>query len=226
MRTYSASCTYQGLSNCITFTAGRSFYTPIMPWNTESTAFSKPLYTQGRVYAVNESTLYVEGFSYDGTGEEARFYAGRTGEEGTLLSPSGEPAAVLEQLENRNLYLRYFHTSTLHTLCASFMNYILAIYAPMIYTAPCIVFLMRADPLRGQMGGGWALEIERFLGPLKWHQANRRVPFGAKKLEISMDQPPHTCLSNGSACIKNPYVQRHINHRCIGILCTRVHGWL
>ncbi len=68
--------------------------------------FSKPLYSQGRVYAVNESTLYVEGFSYDGTGEEARFYAGRAGEEGTLLSPSGEPAAVLEQLENRNLYLR------------------------------------------------------------------------------------------------------------------------
>ncbi len=49
----------------------------------------------------------MEGFSYDGTGEEARFYAGRAGEEGTLLSPSGEPAAVLEQLENRNLYLRY-----------------------------------------------------------------------------------------------------------------------
>ncbi len=56
---------------------------------------------------MNESTLYVEGFSYDGTGEEARFYAGRAGEEGTLLSPTGEPAAVLEQLENRNLYLRY-----------------------------------------------------------------------------------------------------------------------
>ncbi len=28
-----------------------------------------------------------------------------------------------------------------------------------------IVFLMRADPLRGQEGGGWALEIETFLGP-------------------------------------------------------------
>jgi hypothetical protein len=24
---------------------------------------------------------------------------------------------------------------------------------------------MRADPLRGQVGGGWALEIETFLGP-------------------------------------------------------------
>jgi hypothetical protein len=36
---------------------------------------------------------------------------------------------------------------------------ILAIYAPMIYTAPCIMFWMRADPLRGQVEGGGALEI-------------------------------------------------------------------
>jgi hypothetical protein len=32
----------------------------------------------------------------------------------------------------------------------------LASYAPLIYTA------LRADPLRGQVGGGWALEIETF----------------------------------------------------------------
>ncbi len=36
---------------------------------------------------------------------------------------------------------------------------LLAIYAPMIYTAPCIMFWMRAYPLWGQVGGGWALEI-------------------------------------------------------------------
>jgi hypothetical protein len=54
---------------------------------------------------------------------------------------------------------------------------ILAIYAPMIYTAPCIMFWMRAYPLRGQVGGGWALEIKSFLGPVKWHRADRRVPF-------------------------------------------------
>jgi hypothetical protein len=47
----------------------------------------------------------------------------------------------------------------------------------MIYTAPCIMFWMRAYPLRGGVGGGWALEFESFLGPVKWHQANRRVPF-------------------------------------------------
>jgi hypothetical protein len=51
----------------------------------------------------------------------------------------------------------------------------------MIYTAKCIMFWMRAYPLRGQVGGGWALEIESFLGPVQWHRADRRVPFGAQK---------------------------------------------
>jgi hypothetical protein len=55
------------------------------------------------------------------------------------------------------------------------------IYAPMNYTAPYVMCLMREDPLRGQVGGGWALEIETFLGPVKWHRAVRRVPFGAQK---------------------------------------------
>ncbi len=35
----------------------------------------------------------------------------------------------------------------------------------MIYTAPYVMLLMRADKLQGQVGGGWALEIETFLGP-------------------------------------------------------------
>jgi hypothetical protein len=39
----------------------------------------------------------------------------------------------------------------------------------MIYTAPCIMFWMRAYPLRGEVGGGWALEFESFLGPVKLH---------------------------------------------------------
>ncbi len=68
------------------------------------------------------------------------------------------------------------------------MFFIIAIYAPMIYAAPCLMFLMRADTLRGQVGGGWALEIESFLSPVKWHRAERRVPFGAQKLEISGTQ--------------------------------------
>ncbi len=51
----------------------------------------------------------------------------------------------------------------------------------MIYTAPCVMFLMSADTVRGQVGGGWALEIESFSGPVKCHRADRRVPFGAQK---------------------------------------------
>jgi hypothetical protein len=42
---------------------------------------------------------------------------------------------------------------------------ILAIYATMMYTAPYVMFLMRADPLRGKMGRVRALEIETYLGP-------------------------------------------------------------
>jgi hypothetical protein len=49
----------------------------------------------------------------------------------------------------------------------------------MIYTAPCIMFWMRA--LLGQVGGGWTLEFESFLGPVKWHRADRSVPFWAQK---------------------------------------------
>jgi hypothetical protein len=43
-------------------------------------------------------------------------------------------------------------------------------------------------------GRGLALEFESFLGPLKWHRADRRVPLGAQK----------------------HYAQGCINHRCIG----------
>ncbi len=57
----------------------------------------------------------------------------------------------------------------------------ITIYAPMIYTAPCKMFWMRAYPLLGQVGGGWALEFESFLGPVKWHRADRRGSFGAQK---------------------------------------------
>jgi hypothetical protein len=42
--------------------------------------------------------------------------------------------------------------------------------------------LMQADPIRGQVGGGWALDIDTFFGPLKKHRAVRRVPFGAQNL--------------------------------------------
>ena len=58
---------------------------------------------------------------------------------------------------------------------------ILTIYAPVIYTAPCIMFWMGAYTLCGEVGGGWALEFLSFLGPVKWERADRRVPFGVHK---------------------------------------------
>ncbi len=67
------------------------------------------------------------------------------------------------------------------------------------------MFLMRADTLRGQVGGGWALEISRFLGP-KWHLPIGSMPFFSqdpKKLSISRAQPPPSCPRNVSARIKN-----------------------
>jgi hypothetical protein len=61
----------------------------------------------------------------------------------------------------------------------------------MIYTAPCIMLWMCAYPLLGQVGGGWALEFDSFLGPVKWHRADRSGHLGPKKLEIIND---HKCL--------------------------------
>jgi hypothetical protein len=54
---------------------------------------------------------------------------------------------------------------------------ILATYAPMIYTAPYVMFLMRADPLRGHWGGGgggpWK---SRLFWALKWQrEINRKL---------------------------------------------------
>ena len=45
------------------------------------------------------------------------------------------------------------------------------------------MFWMRAYPLRGQLGGvgPW---ISRVFGPVKWHRADRGVPFEAQKLEL------------------------------------------
>jgi hypothetical protein len=66
----------------------------------------------------------------------------------------------------------------------------LTIYAPMIYTAPCVRFLMRADRLRGEVGG-LALEILSFVGPCKIARADRRVLFVAQKTQDFQRQPPH-----------------------------------
>ncbi len=74
---------------------------------------------------------------------------------------------------------------------------------PMIYTAPCIMFWMGAYTLRGEVGGGWALEMENFWGHVKWHGADRRVPFVAQKTLSVFFHAPQPC-------------QRKLPYKCFG----------
>jgi hypothetical protein len=63
------------------------------------------------------------------------------------------------------------------------------------YTALYVMLLMGANPLRGQVGRGWSLEIETFWA--LWNGIEPlQVPFGSKKVMISRAQLPPTCLSN------------------------------
>ncbi len=76
-------------------------------------------------------------------------------------------------------------------------------YTPMIYTALCIMFWMRAYPFLGQVGGGLALEITNILGP-KWDSPISLIPFHRdNKLSISRAQPPPTYPHNGYASVQN-----------------------
>ncbi len=55
----------------------------------------------------------------------------------------------------------------------------------MICTALYVMLLTQENPLRGQVGGGWALEIETVLGLVKWN----RAILGVKKLRFSGPNP-------------------------------------
>jgi hypothetical protein len=50
------------------------------------------------------------------------------------------------------------------------------------------MFLMRADTLRRQMGGGSGPRNREFFGPVKWHRADRRVPFGPLKNSTAVEK--------------------------------------
>ncbi len=68
------------------------------------------------------------------------------------------------------------------------------IYVPMIYTALCIMFWMRAYPFRGQVGEGWVLEISSFLGP-KWHLLMSAMPFHMAQKTLNFQPPPPPLLA-------------------------------
>jgi hypothetical protein len=76
------------------------------------------------------------------------------------------------------------------------------------------MFLMRAASFTRASGRGLCPGYLEFFGPREMGIE----PIGECHLgpKNSMAQPPPTCPSNGSACIKNHYVQGRINQRCIG----------
>jgi hypothetical protein len=83
---------------------------------------------------------------------------------------------------------------------------------------PYVMLWMRENPLRGQVGGGWALEIQPFLGPVKWHQAVRRAPFGAQKSrDFQCPAPSHLPKEVMDLPASKHYVQGRVNQRSIGI---------
>ncbi len=79
------------------------------------------------------------------------------------------------------------------------------------------------------MGGGWALEFESFLGPVKWHGADRRVPFGAQKTLKIMPRNLRNCESSvngtGKMYAKKTLadkVEKNVKYsKCSRKCCTR-----
>ncbi len=67
-------------------------------------------------------------------------------------------------------------------------NNLLAIYGPVIYTAPYLSFWCGQTYYEGKWKGVGPWNRE-FLGLVKWHQAVRGVPFGAKNVKIFRANP-------------------------------------
>ncbi len=87
----------------------------------------------------------------------------------------------------------------------------------MIYRATYVMVLMRAAPLLWQVGGGWALEIEILLGPVKWHRAVRQAPFGTPKgWDFQGPPPPNFAQVLDLPASKNHYIQGCTNQRSMG----------
>ncbi len=72
-------------------------------------------------------------------------------------------------------------------------------HAPMIYTAlwVCIMFWMRAYPLLGQVGGGWALEIKSFWALWNGIKPIGECYLGPKKLVTDMQMHASKTLCTG-----------------------------
>jgi hypothetical protein len=86
-------------------------------------------------------------------------------------------------------------------------------YAPMIYTALCIMFWVLAYSLLGQVGGGLGPgNLEFFRPQMELACRLDAILQGPKKLSISRAPPPPTCPCNGYARTQN------IMHRAVKII--------
>jgi hypothetical protein len=69
-------------------------------------------------------------------------------------------------------------------------GHIIAFYVPVIYTAPCVMLLIRSASITWASGRGLCPGNRDFLGPVKWHRADKREPFGAQKSRAKIPDPP------------------------------------
>ncbi len=95
---------------------------------------------------------------------------------------------------------------------------LITIYAFMIYTAPCIIFWLRAYPLQGEVGGGWAWNSRVFWALWNGIEPIGECHLGPKKLENSRDAPVHkknyaTWLSSRGPNFSVPRPQSRLSAR-------------
>ncbi len=85
----------------------------------------------------------------------------------------------------------------------------------LIYTASYVMVLMRADPLQGQVGRGWALEVDTFMAPVTWHRAVKRVQLGHNKKFRSPGPNTFPLAQVMNLPASKPLQQGRINQRSI-----------
>jgi hypothetical protein len=77
-------------------------------------------------------------------------------------------------------------------------------YEPLIDTALYVMLLMQANPLLGQVGGGWALEISTFSGP-KWNSHDGSMPFHRVQKSFDFQACPRNGFAAPKALRTGPY---------------------
>ncbi len=77
------------------------------------------------------------------------------------------------------------------------------VIAPMIYTATCVMYLLLADTLRGQVGEGWVQDIESFWAPWKGIEPIGECHLGPKTRNLAPYLLACSCNLLKLSCRKN-----------------------